>query len=73
MSESIPVSEEFYEFVFSHKREDETMEAVLRRLIGGPRPEDVSGILSSETGEAVREHLAEASESSAADLRETWE
>jgi hypothetical protein len=57
MSKSVRISEEFHEFVTSHKREDETMEETLRRLIGGPDPEDVAGILSSETADAMRDHL----------------
>lgn len=49
------ISEEFHEFVKEHKRDDETMEETLRRLIGGPHPEKVAGILSSETAEEMRE------------------
>jgi len=59
MSKSVRVSETFHEFVKAHKREEETMEETLRRLIGGPNPEDVSGILSSETAENMRERLKE--------------
>jgi len=33
------------------------MEETLRRLIGGPHPEDVAGILSSETAEKMRNRL----------------
>ena len=57
MSKSVRISEEFHEFVMAHKHEDETMEETLRRLIGGPHPEDVAGILSSETAGAMRKHL----------------
>lgn len=57
MSKSVRISEEFHEFVKAHKREDETMEETLRRLIGGPHPENVAGILSSETAEDMRERL----------------
>jgi hypothetical protein len=35
------------------------MEETLRRLIGGPHPEDVAGILSTETAERMRERLRE--------------
>ena len=59
MSKSVHVSEEFHEFIKSHKRADETMEEALRRLIGDPHPEDVAGILSSETASAMRERLEE--------------
>ncbi|WP_340098158.1 hypothetical protein [Salinibaculum salinum] len=57
MSKSVRVSETFHEFVKAHKREEETMEETLRRLIGGPNPEDVAGILSSETAEKMRDRL----------------
>ena len=57
MSKSVRISEELHEFVKAHKREDETMEETLRRLIGGPHPEDVAGILSSETATAMRDRL----------------
>ncbi|MEF8822461.1 MAG: hypothetical protein V5A52_09305 [Halovenus sp.] len=57
MSKSVRISEEFHEFVKAHKREDETMEETLRRLIGGPDPEIVAGILSSETAANMRDRL----------------
>jgi hypothetical protein len=57
MSKSVRISEEFHEFVKAHKRENETMEETLRRLIGGPHPENVAGILSSETATAMRDRL----------------
>ncbi|OAQ53762.1 hypothetical protein HTG_05730 [Natrinema mahii] len=76
MSKSVRVSEEFHEFVTAHKRDDETMEEALRRLIGGPNPEDVAGILSSETAEGMRERLAEKRERDVdgkAELQERFE
>jgi hypothetical protein len=57
MSKSVRISEEFHEFVNAHKRDDETMEGTLRRLIGGPHPENVAGILSSETAADMRERI----------------
>lgn len=57
MSKSVRLSEEFHEYVKAHKRADETMEDTLRRLIGGPHPEEVAGILSPETAEAIEEDL----------------
>jgi hypothetical protein len=57
MSKSLRVSEEFHAMVKAHKRDDETMEEALRRLVGGPHPEDVAGILSDETAEEIRERL----------------
>ena len=59
MSKSVRISEEFHEFIAAHNRDDETMEETLRRLVGGPDPEDVAGILSSETATAMRERLDE--------------
>jgi len=73
MSKSVRISEEFHEFVKAHKREDETMEETLRRLIGGPHPEDVAGILSSETAALMREHLEEKRESDIEEKRELRE
>ena len=57
MSKSVRISEELHEFIKAHKLEDETMEETLRRLIGGPHPEQVAGILSSETAKKIRERL----------------
>ncbi|MFP4175530.1 MAG: hypothetical protein ACLFSW_07135 [Halobacteriales archaeon] len=65
MSKSVRISEEFHEFVKEHKRDDETMEETLRRLIGGPSPENVAGILSSETAEEMRERIEAKRESTA--------
>jgi hypothetical protein len=76
MSKSVRISEEFHEFVTAHKREDETMEETLRRLIGGPRPEDVAGILSSETATAMRDRLESTHETDTEakhELRERFE
>jgi len=56
-SKSVRVSEEFHDFVKAHKRDDETMEETLRRLIGGPDPEEVAEILSSETAQEMRERI----------------
>lgn len=56
MASTIRVSEQFREYVKAHKRDDETMEETLRRLIGGPHPESVVGFLSEETADVVDEH-----------------
>lgn len=56
MSKSVRVSDSFHEYIESHNREGETMEDTLRRLVGGPHPESVTGIISSET--ATRMHDA---------------
>lgn len=70
MSKSVRVSEEFHAFVKAHNREDETIEETLRRLIGGPHPEDVAGILSSETATVMRNRLTEKRESASETKRE---
>ena len=70
MSKSVRISEEFHEFVKAHNREGETMEETLRRLIGGPHPEDVAGILSTETAERMRERLREKREADLGGKRE---
>lgn len=57
MSKSVRVSDEFHEFVKTHNQDDETMEETLRRLVGGPDPEEVAGILSSETATEMRDRL----------------
>lgn len=52
------------------------MEEVLRRLIGGPDPEKVAGILSSETAEKMGEYIKEKDdidEESKRELRERFE
>lgn len=76
MSKSVRVSEEFHAFVAAHKRDEETMEETLRRLIGGPDPEDVAGILSPETAGTMRERIdakREAGAESKRELRERFE
>ncbi|ELZ08312.1 hypothetical protein C479_13273 [Halovivax asiaticus JCM 14624] len=70
------ISEEFHEYIASHKRDDETMEDTLRRLIGGPHPEDVAGILSSDTAATMRSRLDAKHEADADEkrtLRERFE
>jgi hypothetical protein len=76
MSKSVRLSEEFHAFVKAHSRDDETMEETLRRLIGGPHPNVVAGILSSETADEMRERLEttrEADLEAKQDLRERFE
>ncbi|MFC3958053.1 hypothetical protein [Halovivax cerinus] len=73
MSKSMRISEEFHEYIASHKRDEETMEDTLRRLIGGPHPEAVAGILSSETAETMRSKLDAKREADIAEKREMRE
>lgn len=48
-----------HEFITAHNRENKTMEERFQGLVGGPHPEDVAGILSSETAEARWARLGE--------------
>ncbi len=76
MSKSVRISEEFHEFVETHNRDNETMEDTLRRLVGGPHPEAVAGIVSSETAAEMRDRLEssrEADVAGKAELRERFE
>lgn len=76
MSESVRISEEFHEFVAAHNRDDETMEETLRRLVGGPEPSNVAGILSDDTAATMRDRVDEATATDAdakRDLRERFE
>lgn len=38
MAKTIRVSDEFHELITAHKREDETMDEALKRMVGGPDP-----------------------------------
>jgi len=73
MTESLHVSEAFYEFVETHNGDDETVEETLRRLVGGPRPESVAGTLSSETATEMRDRLEVSREADVARKRELRE
>lgn len=70
MSEPLHVSDEFYEVLEARQRDGETMEETLRRLVGGPHPEGVAGIISSETAEKMRERLERKDAVGVADKRE---
>ncbi|WP_435062423.1 DUF7557 family protein [Halobaculum sp. EA56] len=69
MSKSVRISESLHERIKAHKRDDETMEDTLRRLIGGPSPDEIAGILSDETAEGMRDAI-EAKSENASDKRE---
>ncbi|WP_254538444.1 antitoxin VapB family protein [Halomarina litorea] len=75
MSKTIRVSDDYHAYLKAHNREGETMEETLRRLTGGPRPEDVAGILSEETAERIKERVERKRErgiESKADVRERF-
>lgn len=88
MSESVQVSEQFHAFLESRRREGETMEETLRRLVEprqasdgeterddltGSHPSEVAGIISSETAEKMRERIDRLDEADVADKRELRE
>lgn len=55
MGETIRVSDEFYSWVESRKRDDESMEDALRRLTRGPHPSEVAGLFTPEEAEEMKE------------------
>lgn len=69
MSKSVRISEEFHAMIAAHNRDDETMEETMRRLIGGPDPDAVAGILSAETAATMRDRLDEKGDVDAASKR----
>ncbi|WP_144903962.1 antitoxin VapB family protein [Halobellus captivus] len=59
MSKSIRLSEEAYDRLAAHKREDETFSEVVLRLAGERSLLDLAGILSDEETDALREAVSE--------------
>lgn len=59
MSKSIRLSEEAYERLEAHKREDETFSEVVLRLAGERSLLDLAGVLSDEEADALREAVDE--------------
>lgn len=57
MAKTIRVSDELHALIKARNREGETMDETLKRLVGGPHPEEVAGFLSGETAEAIRAHI----------------
>lgn len=68
MSKSIRLSEEAYERLAAHKREDETFSDVVLRLAGERSLLDIAGILSDAEADALREAVAERRERRSEDL-----
>lgn len=60
MAKTIRVSEEYHALLKAHKREGETMEETLRRLMRGPDPEVLADIVATDEGEGeeLREAIA---------------
>ena len=59
MSKSIRLSEDAYERLAAHKRDDETFSDVVLRLAGERSLLELAGILSDEEAEALRDAVAE--------------
>lgn len=59
MSKSIRLSEEAYERLAAHKREDETFSDVVLRLAGERSLLEIAGILNDEEADALREAVEE--------------
>jgi len=59
MSKSIRLSEDAYERLAAHKREDETFSDVVLRLAGERSLLELAGILSDDEANAMREALEE--------------
>jgi predicted CopG family antitoxin len=59
MSKSIRLSEEAYERLVAHKRDDETFSEVVLRLAGERSLLDIADILGDEEADALREAVEE--------------
>ena len=73
MSKSVRLSEEAYERLAAHKREDETFSDVVLRLAGERSLLDLAGILSDEEADALRDAVAERRERRQRSLEERAE
>ena len=71
MSKSIRLSEEAYERLAAHKREDETFSEVVLRLAGERSLLELAGILNEEEANALRDAVDERRERRAGELEET--
>ena len=71
MSKSIRLSEEAYERLAAHKREDETFSEVVLRLAGERSLLEIAGLLSDEEADELREAVGERRGRRAEDLEET--
>jgi predicted CopG family antitoxin len=59
MSKSIRLSEEAYERLAAHKRDDETFSDVVLRLAGERSLLDIAGVLDDDEAAALREAVEE--------------
>jgi len=59
MSKSIRLSDDAYERLAAHKREDETFSDVVMRLAGERSLLEISGVLSDDEADELRDAVAE--------------
>jgi predicted CopG family antitoxin len=59
MSKSIRLSEEAYERLVAHKREDETFSEVVLRLAGERSLLELAGVLTDDEADALRDAVEE--------------
>ena len=71
MSKSIRLSEEAYERLAAHKREEETFSEVVLRLAGERSLLELAGVLSDEEAGAFRDAVDERRDRRAEELEET--
>lgn len=71
MSKSIRLSEDAYERLAAHKREDETFSDVVLRLAGERSLLDLAGVLSDTEADALRDAVDERRQRRATELEET--
>jgi len=70
MSKSIRLSDEAYERLAAHKREDETFSEVVLRLAGERSLLELAGILSDEEAETLRDAVDDRRERRSGELEE---
>ena len=71
MSKSIRLSEEAYDRLAAHKRDDETFSDVVLRLAGERSLLELAGVLSDDEADALREAVEERRNRRAAELEDT--
>mgnify|MGYP000277157267 CR=1 FL=1 len=70
MSKSIRLSDDAYERLAAHKREDETFSEVVLRLAGERSLLELAGILDDEEADALRDAVDERRERRGSELEE---
>jgi predicted CopG family antitoxin len=70
MSKSIRLSEDAYERLAAHKRDDETFSDVVLRLAGERSLLELAGVLGDEQADAVRDAVAERRERRSGELED---